>query len=59
MARDPQLHARFKEKVRAYYKALDEKRMYGAKLHTTAYCIAQTADHFDRRPKSIENIIYA
>lgn len=58
MARDPQLHQSFLQKVKAFYHNLDSQRKHGVKVYTTAYCIAETAKHFDRRPKTIENYIY-
>lgn len=58
MARDPELHERFVNKVKAHFEKLDGMRKYGVKVHTTAYCIADTAHHFDRKPKTVENYIY-
>lgn len=59
MARDTELHQRFLTKVKAYYAKLDGMREYGVKVHTTAYCIAKTADNFDRKYSTIENYIYS
>mgnify|MGYP000053001612 CR=1 FL=1 len=59
MSRDKVLHKRYVQKVVHYYKNLDACIEFGVKKHTNAWCIAKTADHFDKRPKTIKHYIYS
>lgn len=58
MARDGELHKRFKEKVKKYYFSLDAIFEFGVKKHTSSWCAAKAADHYDIRPKTVESYIY-
>lgn len=58
MARDNNLHSRRKTKIVQYYARLDATTEHGVKKHTTAWCIRQTAEFFDLKPKTVEAYIY-
>jgi hypothetical protein len=58
MARDTQLHQRRKQKIVAYFQKLDKMLEFGVKKHTTVWCLNQTADHFDLKPKTVEGYVY-
>jgi len=58
MARDPELHQRFVDKVSTYFNNLDCIREFGVKKNTTAWCIAKTADTFLLKPRTVEDYIY-
>jgi hypothetical protein len=59
MSRDKQLQDKKKSEVRQYFSKLDTIQEYGVKKHTTAWCIAKTAEAFFLRPKTIETYIYS
>ena len=58
MARDKHLQAQKTEQIKLYYSKLEEIKEYGVKKHTTAWCIAKTAEAFFLRPKTIEAYLY-
>lgn len=58
MPRDPQLFKKEKEQVIAYFTKLDEQKEFGVKKYLTAWCIAKTAEKFNKRPPTVEGYLY-
>lgn len=58
MPRDNDLQRKKKITIVSYFRDLDAQQEYGVKKHTTAWCLAKTADRFFLSIRSIERYVY-
>lgn len=59
MARDQVQQEKKKAAIVEFYNKLDAIKEFGVKKHTTAWCLAKTAEAFFLQPRTIEYYIYS